>query len=64
MNWFAKNGDKVFSLATMAFTAMDLDAKALGLDAHAVAWVVLAGTILTAAHTLFFQNVAQPQITK
>lgn len=59
--WFAKNGDKVLAFLTAASGAADLDAKALGLDPHAVAIAVFCGTLATLAHTIFFPNAVIPQ---
>ena len=56
MNWFAKNGDKVLSLLTVALGLTVTQAQALGLDAPIVAWCTFICAIMTAAHTLYFPN--------
>lgn len=56
MNWFAKNGDKVLSLITVALGLAVTQATALGLNAHAVAWATFSSALLTAGHTLYFPN--------
>jgi len=61
MEWFAKNGDKVLSLVTVGLGAVTMNASSLGLDPKAMAWVLLAGTLATAAHTLFYPNSAPPK---
>ncbi len=62
MNWFAQYGDRLLSLVTVACTLATTDAKELGLDPHAVAWLSLLFAVGTAAHTLFFPNTPAPQI--
>jgi hypothetical protein len=56
MNWFAKNGDKVLSLATVFLGLVAANAAALGVNAHAAMWATVIGTGLTAAHTLIYPN--------
>lgn len=54
MNWFAKNGDKVLSLLTLALGLITTQATSLGLNPKAVAWGVVISAIATAAHTIFY----------
>lgn len=61
MEWFARNGDKVLSLLTVALIAVSQDAVALGLDARSVAWCALGAGVITAAHTIFYPNSAPPK---
>ena len=56
MNWFAKNGDKVLSIVTVALGLAVTQATSLGLDPKAVAWATFTSALLTAAHTLYFPN--------
>lgn len=70
MNWFAKNGDKLLSLATVVLGLLTVSgqAPALGLAPIAVAWAGFISAALTAAHTLYFPNsqviAASPGVVK
>jgi hypothetical protein len=58
MNWFAKNGDKLFALTTLALGLITQNAATVGLSTHTVllGWLTVGGSFLTAAHVLLFPN--------
>ena len=51
MNWFANNGDRVFTFITLAAAAMQGQPNIPQTWDH---WIMLAGVLATAAHQSFF----------